>query len=275
MKKVCVIGWPIAHSRSPIIHNYWLKHYGLEGLYERREVKPEELPEFLTNLKAHGYVGCNVTIPHKIEALKYVDHTDEVVRHMGSLNTIWYAGDKRHATSSDGDGFYLNLEASVPNLNLKNKRAIVLGAGGSAKAIIERLLRAGMAEIAVQNRTPAKIAELNSIFGKQIKMLHPDHFVSESKTASLLVNCTSQGMKGQPELEIDLSALPTDAVVADLVYVPLETRLLRAAKARGLPCAGGLGMLLHQGTIGFEKWFGVKPVVTQELYNLVASDIPP
>ncbi|MEO9168155.1 MAG: shikimate dehydrogenase [Aestuariivirga sp.] len=273
MKKACVIGWPIAHSRSPIIHNYWLAKYGLEGLYERRPVTAQDLPEFLQNLGAHGYVGCNVTIPHKEEALQHIDHIDDVVRRTGSLNTVYLVGSKTHATSTDGEGFYQNLITTVPGLSLQGKRAILIGAGGSAKAIIERLLRAGITEIAVINRTPERIQELKVSFGSAITGLPTDHFVSESKSTALLVNATSQGMAGQPKLMIDLSALPPEAVVADLVYVPLETDLLKAAKARGLRTVGGLGMLLHQAVVGFEKWFGVRPEVTAELYQLVAADI--
>ena len=273
MKKACVIGWPVAHSRSPLIHNYWLKKYNLDGFYERREVTPEQLPEFLQNLSGHGYVGCNITIPHKEAAIKQIKHIDDIVRRTGSLNTVYYVGDEKYATSTDGEGFYQNLLATVPGLDLKGKRAIILGAGGSAKAIIERLLRAGMAEIAVINRTSVRLDELRASFGAPIKALAQDHFGSESKTVALLVNSTSQGMKGQPPLEIDLSALPADAVVADLVYVPLETDLLKAGKARGLRTVGGLGMLLHQAVVGFEKWFGIKPEVTAELYALVAADI--
>ncbi len=273
MKKACVIGWPIAHSRSPIIHNYWLAKYGLEGLYERRPVSPQDLPEFLQNLAAHGYVGCNVTIPHKEAALQYIHHIDDVVRRTGSLNTVYLVGNQTHATSTDGEGFYQNLIAMVPGLSLQGKRAILIGAGGSAKAIIERLLRAEIGEICMMNRTSARIEDLKASFGSVIKNLPADHFVSESKSAALLINATSQGMAGQPKLDIDLLALPLDAVVADLVYVPLETDLLKAAKARGLRTVGGLGMLLHQAVVGFEKWFGVRPEVTAELYNLVAADI--
>lgn len=273
MKKACVIGWPIAHSRSPLIHNYWLAKYGLEGLYERHPVNSQDLPEFLRNLGAHGYVGCNVTIPHKEAALQYIDHIDDVVRRNGSLNTVYLVGGETHATSTDGEGFYQNLISTVPSLELRGKRAILIGAGGSAKAVIERLQRAGIAEIAVMNRTRAKIDDLKASFGSIISNLPADHFVSESKSAALLVNATSQGMAGQPKLEIDLSALPPDAIVADLVYVPLETDLLKVAKARDLRTVGGLGMLLHQAVVGFEKWFGVRPEITAELYNLVAADI--
>lgn len=275
MKKVCVIGWPVAHSRSPLIHNYWLKKYGLPGTYERREVSPDQLDTFLQNLEANGYVGCNVTIPHKEVALRTIKNIDDLVRRIGSLNTIYMQDGHMRATSTDGDGFYQNLLASVPGLSLSGKRAIVLGAGGSAKAIIERLLRTGMAEILVLNRTLERIDELKAVFGPTIKSLSQDHFVTESITASLLVNTTSQGMQGQPPLHIDIRQLPAHAVVSDLVYVPLKTELLKAAAARGLRNVGGLGMLLHQAVNGFEKWFGIRPEVTPELFQLVARDVDP
>lgn len=275
MKKACVIGWPVAHSRSPLIHNYWLKHYGLDGLYERREVRPEQLEDFLQNLAANGYVGCNVTIPHKEAALHTIKNVDDLVRRIGSLNTVYLENGKTYATSTDGNGFYRNLLASAPGISLHGKRAVVLGAGGSAKAIIDSLLRAGMAEILVVNRTSERINNLTELFGAKIQALPQDRFVTESKTSALLVNTTSMGMSGQPTLEIDLAHLPTNAVIADLVYVPLQTELLIKAKARGLRSVGGLGMLLHQAVDGFEKWFGIRPEVTAELYNYVARDIDP
>lgn len=275
MKKTCVIGYPIAHSRSPLIHNYWLQHYGLEGLYEKREVKPEDLQRFLLNLSFEGYVGCNVTIPHKEAAIAIVPHRDEVVKRTGSLNTIYFEGGTLHATSTDGEGFYRNLLAHVPELDLTGKIAIILGAGGSARAIIERLLRAGIGEIKILNRTRARAEELAVLFGNKVMAIELNRFDNESKTTDLLINATSQGLKGQADLEINLAHLPPQAVVADLVYVPVKTQFLKAAEARGLRTVSGLGMLLHQAVVGFEKWYGVKPQVTDELYQLVARDIDP
>ena len=272
MKKACVIGYPIAHSRSPIIHNHWLKHYGLDGLYEKREVKPEALAYFLTNLKVEGYVGCNVTIPHKEAAIASVAHIDEIVRKTGSLNTVYFEDGELCATSTDGEGFYRNVQAAFPDIQLAGKKAIVLGAGGAARAIIERLIRAG-AEVRILNRTPARAQELASLFGSQAKAINLDRFVTESSNTALLVNTTSQGMKGQSGPELELSALPKTAVVADIVYVPLKTNFLKQAEVHGLRTIGGLGMLLHQAVVGFEKWFGVRPEVTPELYQMVANDV--
>ncbi|MDE2383638.1 MAG: shikimate dehydrogenase [Alphaproteobacteria bacterium] len=275
MKKACVIGFPISHSRSPLIHNYWLKRLGIAGLYEKREVRPEQLAHFLSHLREEGYEGCNVTIPHKEAALRLIPNLDAVVRKTGSLNTVYFDGGKLSATSTDGEGFYQNLLSAYPRFDAKAQKAIILGAGGSARAIIERLLRAGMAEIAIVNRTVARAEELAGLFGPAVRSVDPDHFDSESKTATLLVNTTSQGMAGQPGPDVELSSLPSSAIVADIVYVPLKTELLRRAEARGLATLGGLGMLLHQAVVGFEKWFGQKPAVTEELYRLVARDVDP
>jgi len=275
MKKACVIGFPIAHSRSPLIHNHWLKTHGLQGLYEQREVKPDELAHFLRNLAVEGYVGCNVTIPHKEAALSIISEVDDIVRRTGSLNTVYYEGGALKATSTDGEGFYQNLLASVPGASLAGKKVLMTGAGGAAKAIAERLLRADVAEIKILNRTLARAEELCAAFGPKLRAISQDHFGAESKDVALLVNTTSQGMKGQAELDIDLASLPPDAIVADIVYVPLQTTLLAQAETRGLRTVGGLGMLLHQAVVGFEKWFGLRPEVNPELFALVARDIDP
>jgi shikimate dehydrogenase len=275
MKKACVIGFPIAHSRSPLIHNHWLKIYGLQGLYEQREVRPDDLAHFLGNLAAEGYVGCNVTIPHKEAALSIISAVDDIVRRTGSLNTVYYDGGILKATSTDGEGFYQNLLATVPNTSLAGKKVLMIGAGGTSKAVAERLLRADVAEIKILNRTLARAEELCAAFGPRLRVIADDHFGAESKDVALLVNTTSQGMKGQKELNLDLSDLQPDAIVADIVYVPLQTKLLAQAEARGLRTVGGLGMLLQQAVFGFEKWFGLRPEVTPELYALVARDIEP
>ena len=275
MKKACVIGYPIAHSRSPLIHNHWLKTYGIEGLYEKCPVEPEKLGEFLSTLTANGYVGCNVTIPHKETAISFVDSVDTIVKKTGSLNTIYLEDSVLKATSTDGEGFYQNLLTSVPGLDLSGKSVLVLGAGGSARAVIERLLRANVAYIHIVNRTQARSEELALLFGPKVIPSPTSQLAVLMQTTDLFVNTTSQGMQGQPALEIDLTPLPASAIVADLIYVPLKTHLLQAAEARGLKAVGGLGMLLHQAVVGFEKWFGVKPVVTDELYRLIARDIDP
>jgi shikimate dehydrogenase len=273
MIKACVIGWPISHSRSPIIHGYWLKHYNIEGSYERIAVAPGNLTTFLKSLAKENFAGCNVTIPHKELALSAIDYVDESVKQIGALNTVYIRNGKTHATSTDGEGFLQNLLSNCPNFNPNGKNITILGAGGSAKAIIERLLREDVKSITVANRTFNRAAELASIFGPKIKPITPEN--PELQSTDLLINTTSQGMTGQPALLIDLSVLPKTAIVADIVYVPLKTKLLEQAETLGLQTVSGLGMLLHQAVRGFELWFGVKPEVSPELYNLIAHDIDP
>lgn len=273
MKKACVIGWPIKHSRSPLIHNYWLEKYQIAGLYERRAIEPRDLKEFIRAIPGNGYVGCNVTIPHKESALAYVDQFDECVAKTSSLNTIYFKDRKICATSTDGDGFLNNIARAEPTFVFDQKNILLIGAGGSAKAICERLLRANVKNIYVQNRTPARIKELQRIFGEKIGVVSEATLESQMKQADLLINTTSQGMTGQPALHIDLGALLPHALVADIVYVPLKTDLILQAEARGLRTVSGLGMLLHQAVEGFNHWFGMRPQVTQELFDLVANDI--
>lgn len=273
MIKACVIGWPIAHSRSPLIHNYWLKSLGIDGHYDQVAVEPAQLEQFLRSLPASEYVGCNVTLPHKELALPAIDHIDESVKSIGALNTVYIRNGKTYATSTDGDGFLQNLQANHPNFDAHGKTIVILGAGGSAKAIIERLLRAAVAEIIIVNRSAARAQQLKLQFGDKITISDPNQLATVLKSADLLVNTTSQGMIGQPSLEIDLSALPAAAIVADIVYAPLKTLLIIQAENLGLRTVTGLGMLLHQAVIGFEKWFGAKPLVTSQLYDLVATDI--
>jgi shikimate dehydrogenase len=273
MIKSCVIGWPISHSRSPMIHGYWLKQLGITGSYERVAVEPQNLSAFIKNLTINNYAGCNVTIPHKEAAMSAVDIVDESVKKIGALNTIYVRNGMTHATSTDGEGFYQNLKSHCPDFHFKGKNIAILGAGGSAKAIIERLLRAEVRNITVANRTLSRAQELQLIFGPKILPIIPD--LLDLSVCDVLINTTSQGMAGQPDLNIELAALPNHAIVADIVYVPLKTQLLKQAEARGLSTVPGLGMLLHQAVRGFELWYGVKPEVTDELYNLIAKDIDP
>jgi shikimate dehydrogenase len=273
MIKSCVIGWPISHSRSPMIHGYWLKQLGITGSYERVAVEPENLQIFLKNLATNNYAGCNVTIPHKEAAISAVDIVDDGVTKIGALNTIYVVNGKTHATSTDGEGFYQNLKSHCPKFQFKGKNITILGAGGSAKAIIERLLRAEVHNITVANRTLSRAQELQLIFGQKINPTTPD--LLDLSICDVLINTTSQGMAGQPDLTVELSALPNHAIVADIVYVPLKTQILKQAEARGLRTVSGLGMLLHQAVRGFELWYGVKPEVTDELYNIIARDIDP
>lgn len=275
MTRACVIGWPVSHSRSPLIHNYWLTHHGIAGSYERVAVEPHGLAEFLSGLAPAGYAGCNVTLPHKEAAFGLVDIADEGTRRLGVVNTVFIRDGKRLGTSTDGEGFIANLLAGAPALQLKNQRAVLLGAGGAAMAIIGALLDHGVSEIALANRTAERSHQLRRKFGAAVKPAEWDARGDLLSDCVLLVNTTSLGMSGQPPLTIRLQNLPATAVVTDIVYSPLRTALLRDAARRGLVTVGGLGMLLHQAVRGFELWFGTRPNVTRELYDLVARDIDP
>ena len=273
MKKACVIGWPVAHSRSPLIHNYWIKQYSIHGSYERIEVSPDKLVEFIRNLQANGYAGCNVTLPHKEHALQAVDQIDRAVAEMGSLNTIYLENAKICATSTDGEGFYNNLLAHVPDFDPPHANILLLGAGGSARAICQRLLRENVKKINIYNRTTQRAIELQKQLGDQISVIESNQLELTIKEATLLINTTSQGMIGQPELDISIDHLPKNSIVADIIYVPLKTKLIKTAEKLGLKTVPGLGMLLHQAVPGFTHWFGVQPSVTKDLFDLVARDI--
>ncbi|AVT83178.1 shikimate dehydrogenase [Rhodopseudomonas palustris] len=272
-RAACLIGWPAAHSRSPLIHHYWLRQLGIEGGYSIEAVPPEGFAEFVLHLKTHGYVGANVTIPHKERALQLTE-PDERARAVGAANTLYYDGDLLRSTNTDIEGFIGNLDASAPGWD-RSPHAVVLGAGGSSRAVVFGLLERGVQRIALANRSIERAEALRDLFGDRVVPIAWSDIPAALPGAGLLVNTTSLGMKGQPPLQIDLSALPAEAVVADLVYVPLETDLLAAAQARGLRTADGLGMLLHQAVRGFDLWFGARPHVTAELRALVEADLVP
>ena len=268
----CLIGWPAAHSRSPLIHKYWLKSFGIDGDYRIEAVEPQAFAEFIANLEARGYRGANVTIPHKEQA-RALTLADARATAVGAANTLYFDNDgELRSTNTDVEGFIGNLDASAPGWDSADD-VLVLGAGGSARAVIFGLIERGIARVHLVNRTASRSQVLAEQFGEQVKPLAWQNAGDVLPRAGLLVNTTSLGMKGQPPLEIDIGALPPGATVADLVYVPLETPLLIAAKARGLKTADGLGMLLHQAVRGFELWFGKRPTVTAELRALVEADL--
>jgi shikimate dehydrogenase len=271
-RAACVIGWPVKHSRSPLIHNYWIKQHALAAEYRREEVPPEAFANFIAHLAERGYVGANVTLPHKEAALALTE-PDDRARAVGAANTLWYDGGHLRSTNTDVEGFTGNLDASVPGWDRSGGDAIVLGAGGSARAVVYGLIERGFTRIHVVNRTPERAEALRARFGPAVQPAHWSALPHLLTRVGLLVNTTSLGMAGQPTLAIDLAPLPTDAVVSDLVYVPLTTALLSAARARGLATADGLGMLLHQAVRGFQLWFGVRPEVTPELRALVEADL--
>ncbi|MFZ0398844.1 MAG: shikimate dehydrogenase [Methyloceanibacter sp.] len=274
MKRACVIGWPVAHSRSPVIHRYWLKLYGLDGAYEMEAVRPEEIEDFLHSLGQRGYEGANVTLPHKEAALTAADRPDEAATAIGAANTLWLdAKGLLHASNTDAYGFMTHLAAEAPDWNEGSRPVMVLGAGGAARAILHGLLEAGASKILLANRTGGRAEALAQGFGSRVSVVPWEDRNRALAGCGLLVNATSLGMTGKPPLNLDLSALPKDATVADIVYSPLETPLLAAAKARGNRIVDGLGMLLHQAVPGFERWFGVRPEVTPELRAYVAAHL--
>ena len=270
-RAACLIGWPAAHSRSPLIHHYWLRTLGIEGGYNIEAVPPEGFAEFVLHLSTHGFVGANVTIPHKERALA-LSRPDARARAVGAANTLWYEGGELRSTNTDIEGFINNLDACAPGWDAASE-ALVLGAGGSSRAVVFGLIERGIKRVHLANRTIDRARALADQFGASVHPVAWDAIGDLLVEAGLLVNATSLGMHGQPELAIDVSRLPSQAVVADLVYVPLETALLAAARARGLRTADGLGMLLHQAVRGFELWFGQRPQVTPELRALVEADL--
>jgi shikimate dehydrogenase len=270
-RAACLIGWPAAHSRSPLIHHYWLRTLGIEGGYLIEAVPPERFAEFVARLSAHGFVGANVTIPHKERALA-LSKPDARARAIGAANTLWYEGGELRSTNTDIEGFIDNLDACAQGWD-GVEDALVLGAGGASRAVVFGLIERGIKRVHLANRTIERARALADEFGANVHPVSWDAMSDLLPRAGLLVNTTSLGMHGQPALEVDTGLLPSHAVVADLVYVPLETPLLSAARARGLKTADGLGMLLHQAVRGFELWFGQRPEVTPELRALVEADL--
>jgi shikimate dehydrogenase len=270
-RAACVIGWPVEHSRSPLIHNYWLNTYGIAGAYRIEAVPPPELAGFVQSLAARGYVGANITVPHK-EAALALSEPDRHARAVGAVNTLWFDGGLR-STNTDVEGFLSNLDASAPQWDRGLGKAVVLGAGGAAHAVVFALIERGVDRIVVVNRTFSRATLLRERFGARV---HPELWAARNDAldgAGLLINTTTLGMAGGPALTVDIGRLAADAIVADLVYVPLDTPLLKAARTRKLRTADGLGMLLHQAVRGFTLWFGKKPAVTVELRALIAADI--
>jgi shikimate dehydrogenase len=273
MKRACVVGWPVAHSRSPLIHGFWLAKYGIEGSYVKQPLPPDQAAEFLRNLPAHGFVGCNVTLPHKETAFAVADERGPAAAAVGAANTLWLEGGRLVAESTDTLGFINNLKATVPDVDLRGSAVAILGAGGAARAVIYSLLSEGVGGVRLMNRTHARAETLARHFGARITVHDWEQRNTCVRGVRLLVNTTTLGMTGADRLDLDVSALDSRCIVADIVYVPLTTPLLAAARARGLATVDGLGMLLHQAAPGFEKWFGVRPEVTEELRALLVRDI--
>lgn len=273
MKRACIVGWPVAHSRSPLIHETWLREFGIDGAYVKEAVAPEAAASFLKNLADRGYAGCNVTVPHKEVAFQTADITDAAAQAVGAANTLWLEDGKLHATNTDTYGFMAYLNAKAETWKNNPGPAVVLGAGGASRAILFGLLEQSPKDVYLLNRTAERAEELRKHFGARVTVIDWAERNDAVKDAGVIVNTTSLGMTGKPALDIDISGAPSECVVADIVYTPLETGLLKAAKAKGLTAVDGLGMLLHQAVPGFEKWFGRRPAVSDALYQKIAADV--
>lgn len=274
MKAAFIIGDPIKHSRSPLIHSYWIKKYGLDASYEATHVIPSALSEFEATIRNGGFEGGNVTLPHKQAIIRHADTVSETARAIGAANTIIWDRNSQtiHADNTDAYGFTANLDSEAPAWR-KGKSALVLGAGGAARAIIYALVQAGFQTIMIANRTRESAVDLALMAPDNCRIVAWDTPSDAVATADLIINTTSLGMIGQPSLELSLSRTKQSAIVTDIVYAPLETSLLAEAKARGLTSVDGLGMLLHQAVPGFQEWFGIRPDVDAGLRDHIVSDL--
>jgi shikimate dehydrogenase len=269
-----VMGWPVSHSRSPVIHNHWISQSGLTGAYGLFPVKPSQLETAIRGIKALGIAGCNITLPHKVNAMQFVDWVDPLAIRMGAINTIVVQADGAlHGFNNDGYGFIESLREAQPNWKANSGPAVVLGAGGAARAVIVALIDAGATEIRLLNRTLSKAEDLAHDFGEAVRALPWVERENALHGAALLVNTTSLGMHGESPLVIGLNQLPVSAIVSDVIYIPLETPLLVAARLRGNITVNGLGMLLHQARPAFKAWFDVMPEVTSELKNAIIATL--
>ncbi|MBV8765228.1 MAG: shikimate dehydrogenase [Hyphomicrobiales bacterium] len=274
MKRACVIGDPVAHSRSPLVHGFWLAELGIEGSYGREQVSDEALAPFIRGLRERGYVGCNVTLPHKEAAFHLMHETTELARSLAAVNTIWFDEEGRlHGDNTDVHGFIANLDQEAPGWRKATKTALVLGAGGAARAVVMGLAICGVERVIVANRSTHRTDALVAGLPRVVQAVRLDRLPQLLPQIDLLANTTSLGMVGQPHHAFTLETLKPNALVTDIVYVPLETELLREARLRGHPTVGGLGMLLHQAAPGFEHWFGKRPSVGEALQRHVAADI--
>jgi shikimate dehydrogenase len=272
-RKAFVCGHPIAHSRSPKIHGHWLAYYGLDGSYEAIDVPPDGFADFATSVRAGRYVGGNITIPNKEIAFQAVDRLDAAAKEIGAVNTLWVEDGLLYGSNTDAYGFAANLDDHAPGWSAVPGAAVVLGAGGAARAVLYALKQRAFSDIRIVNRTPARAQALAMEFGPAFSAHDFGAANALLDDAALLVNTTSLGMHGETDIAVDLGRLPVGALVTDIVYVPLETPLLAAARRRGLKAVDGLGMLLHQAVPGFERWFGVRPEVRPELRGLIVADI--
>ena len=269
-----VMGWPIAHSRSPMLHNYWMREHALSGVYVPLAIKPEALAAALWALHALGFSGCNLTLPHKQKAMTMVDEVDEVAKRIGAISCVTVRTDGSLAgANNDCFGFIHNLKQEHPHWRANAGPAVVLGAGGGARAVCYALMRDGAPEIRVANRSYERAQQLAAAFGGALKAVRWEQRHDALDGAAMAVNTTSQGMHGQPALDIRLDALPKTALVADIIYTPLETPFLATARQRGNRTSNGLGMLLHQGRPAWKRWFGIEPAVSAQLRGTIERSL--
>lgn len=274
MIRAFVAGHPVAHSRSPLIHGFWLREHGLAGSYERVDVAPGDMESLLARVRTGEFAGGNVTVPLKEEAYRLVDQPTGTALRLGAVNTIWREDGRLAGHNTDGAGYAASLDEAVgPDWARPETRALILGAGGAARAVVGALLDRGLTRLAVANRTDDRADALAEDLGREVESIAWTALGAALPACGLLVNTTVLGMDGQPALDLSLDGLPAGAIVSDIVYVPLETPLLAAARARGLRAVDGLGMLLHQAVPGFERWFGVRPAVTPALRAFVEADL--
>jgi shikimate dehydrogenase len=267
-----LLGFPVAHSRSPVIHNHWIARYGLQGRYVLFAVPPAQLADALRGLAVLRMRGCNVTTPHKQAVMPLIDHIDPLAKQIGAVNTIVVEDDGTlRGFNNDGNGFVQSVRDAKPGWRPDTGPITLVGAGGASRAVVASLAAQGAREIRVVNRTHARAQELQSQFGPPVVAVAWDGREAALEGAALLVNATDQGMAGKPALDIDLARLPAEAIVGDLIYVPPETPLLQAARQRGNLTVNGLGMLLNQARPAFNAWFGVMPDITPELIRAIAA----
>lgn len=271
-RRACIMGHPVGHSRSPMLHGYWLRTLGIDGSYELADVSPEKFEDFFRGLKRNGFVGGNITIPHKEAAFRLVDRRERAADAIGAVNTVWYEGDTLVGGNTDWLGIVGSLDGIHPGWDAKPGKVVVLGAGGSARASVFAFLERGFS-VSIVNRTRERAEKLAAAFGPQCSVHEFDEVPALLRDADVLINNTSLGMAGKPALPIDLASLKQSAIVYDVVYVPLETALLKAARQKGHRTVDGLSMLLYQAVNGFSHWFGVTPEVTAEQRKILEDDI--
>lgn len=266
-----LIGHPVSHSKSPLIHNYWIEKYGLKGHYTAVDIAPEDLESGLRALIEKGFTGFNVTVPHKESMLRLCDHVEKSAATIGAVNTVYIQSGKLHGFNTDAFGFVQNIKTAVPEFSFAGGPVVLLGAGGAARAVLYALTQEGTPQIYLTNRTRERAAELQKNFKDDgaIEIIDWEKRAEILENAALLVNSTTLGMTGQAPLEMDLRALPQTALVNDLVYAPLKTNLLKRAAEKGCRTVDGIGMLLHQARPGFEKWYGVLPALDKTLEEIV------